>query len=364
MNMPNEYSPWGLLYENRLEFINKSIDEFIADIDNKKLLENIEVAENTNKINIYNFLIKKLKNNKDYKDINIEKKLSSLQCKLDENERKFIRELNIQDELSEKIKRLINEKIKYKDKVDYEINNFIDGLERLLNHFDNTMDRIKEKGLNNIIDRKGLKIVEILQCFKKNLCIYFMKVLVNFKNYSCEFNLEHVMEKEINYRLEKVESNFAKYLFKQYITEIEWECMIKSAKKYSKDYIKICKIYAEESSLIIEGELDSRIEILNNLMKKSIKKIEEIKKQRFSMEKTLKEIKYKSKELTGSKECELEKYINMFEELVKENYINEYNKVVTLINNKNTLENDISIYYEYLYLITSEMEKVEGDLYG
>lgn len=35
--MPNEYSPWGLLYENRLEFINKSIDEFIADIDNKKL---------------------------------------------------------------------------------------------------------------------------------------------------------------------------------------------------------------------------------------------------------------------------------------------------------------------------------------
>lgn len=362
--MPYEHSIWIELYKNRLNFIYKSIDEFIIDMNEDKL-ENVSIYNGKlNKVEIYNIIIENIKR----KDTDLENTLDGIIKKLEQNlygnEKRFINELNIQDELSEKIRKLELEKIKYEKAVQIESITLCDGLEKMLNHFDNTMDKIKEKGLNSEVDRKGYKVVEILQCFKKNLYKYFMKVIINFKNPSCEFNMEGIIETEVSKQLEEVESNFAKYLFKQYITEIQWDLIIQSAKKYSNDYVKILKQYQVQVCKMVNDELTNKVNSLNELILKSLQRAEIVKKQRDSIEKEINEAVVNKEKISGSNEYEKIEKLNLFKKLISNNYINEYNKVVNLINSENILSENILVYYEYLYLITSEMEKVWGDLYG
>lgn len=103
--------------------------------------------------------------------------------------------------------------------------------------------------------------------------------------------------------------------------------------------------------------------LLKEELSNSIKRVDKIKNKRIIMERRLKSAIYKAEKIIEENELNIEQ-TDLFKDIIEKNYIMEYNKVVKLINSKTTLNKDLITYYEYLYLITIEMEKVEEDIYG
>ena len=244
MNNPKVNSVWIMLYKNRLSFIDKSLEEFLVELEYEFLLKDIRDNKKTsdiiNKINMCKKIVRKISG----QAIELEKLLKfevkGFHSELEVNENNFINELSIQDELSEKIQVLKDEYIKNKKVGNYE---------------------------------------------KGNLFI------------------------------------------------------------------------------VIENELNKKINCTEELLKNSSNKIEEIKNQRYFIQRKLSEATNKYEDLLLNNEEKMEK-LRLFKDIIRSNYIKEYNKTVKLINKKDTINKDIKTYYEYLYLITCEMEKLEGELYG
>lgn len=368
MNVSNEDSLWVMLYKKRLDFINNSVDEFLVDMENKKNLKNIQINKkehlDMNKCEVYNIIIKALGNN----NIHLKKKAKEILDKkeeeLIENENMFIEELNIQNYLSNEIIILEDEKMDIDKRYNNEWIKLSKNIDKIFNHFNQTMDSIKESGLKNILDRKAFNVIDVLQCFKKNIYEYFMKIAIDFKNSNYELDFNNLIGFNMSSELDKLEDDITEYIFHKYISESQWKIIIEGAKDHSLKCLDICKKYELQIFVIMRNYLEKKVENTNKLLENSINKVEQIKKERYTMEKKLEELIDEYEALNNDSREEIQEKI-MFKELVTNNYIIEYNRVVKLINNNNNIKNgDITTYFEYLYLITKEMQKMEEALYG
>lgn len=207
-----------------------------------------------------------------------------------------------------------------------------------------------EKSVNEFlidINNKNLLMdLEYSRSLKRNKIEIYKIIIKNIKVNNIE--PEDILENEINYlekKLIKNENGFIDELNIQY------------------DLIEKIKI-SEEKNRGLEVDTDYiKVKILKEALSNSIDRVDYIKKQRATIEKRINKVIYKKEKLMSYNKFK-RRQRNTFNEIVKNNYLIEYNRVVNLINSKNTLNKDITTYYEYLYLITIEMEKIEGDIYG
>lgn len=357
MNRLNEYNMWVNLYEKKSLFMTNSVDEFLENINDDKLLEYIEKSKNkNNKIKVFKIIIDKVNLEVEQLENVLKDELEYFEEELKSNEDLFRQELINKGELKKKIKTIKEEKNMFYKTLNNEKLKSLDIVEKIINNLDSRMDRIKENGLKSILDRKGFNLVESLQCFKKNLYECFMNSILTFKNYTFECNVEIIIKDKINKEIENIEKDLTKYLFEEYISEAKWSQMINSSKEHSRQCIEIynkCVVVAEN---MFKNELENKEKKLNELLEETNYKLNNLKKKIEHMNISIKGINDKY-------ENELKK-LSVFKEIIRSNYIKEYNKIVRVINREDTNKEDIKTYYEYLYLITSEIEKVEDELYG
>ncbi|MGL5084885.1 MAG: hypothetical protein ACRC68_04085, partial [Clostridium sp.] len=165
---------WLSLYKNRLKFFYNSINEYALSYKNNELEEyckkNYNKYSEVSSIEIFNSVAKIINVNIEFSDTT----LKEYNMKLFENETSFIDEINKQNLIMAKVKKARNNKEKFEEIINIESIKLLDRMGKIYNHFIQTIDRVCNQGIKNNNERKVIKIIELLHCFKQNLYNYFV----------------------------------------------------------------------------------------------------------------------------------------------------------------------------------------------
>lgn len=364
MYILNEDDMWVSLYKNRLGFLYKSIDEYISIYGNEKLdnyvKENYSVYLNTSVVDLYTSVIRIINGNVQYRNNLLDKEYDS---KLDINENKYISEINLQSKIMENLNSHKTKKYKFEKTMSDENIKLLNGIEKIYNHFIDTIERLELQGLENVYNRKVIKIIELLQCFKQNLYNYFINRISSFVSLSSNLNINDLVLNNIVDELDKVEGGITKYIFEKYINELEWIAIIERVERIALEFIDILKRYELEICINIKSNIIESIRNENERLKVSLKNIESITEERRLIEKKLDICELMENEFEKGND-EYNNNINNFNEIIGYNFVSEYNKVINIINNEVHANSKLVTHFEYLYLITSEMNNMEEIIYG
>ncbi|MGL5352627.1 MAG: hypothetical protein ACRDA5_04800 [Clostridium sp.] len=359
----NEDIMWVMLYKNRYGFIYKSIEDYNLTCDNRKLDKYIESKYkdgfNIDSGEVVSIIADIINSNYINKDTLMEKEYKD---KLDENESRFITEINVQNEIILKVNRYKENKKKFEEIINDENIKLLNGFEKIYKHFNQTMERVHEKGEKNIHERTASKIVDLVHSFKHNLYNYFTNKITGLISLSCNLKIEELVGKSIINELDNLEDNISNYAFEKYIDESKWKFIIESAKMIALECIEILKKYELELCITIKCRLIDNIKKENLRLQTTLLELEKIRKDRVVIEEKLNILKSREKDFREKNKQHND--CNEFKKIIKANYVTEYNKIIELINNENTENNEIRTYFEYLYLITSEMNYLEEIIFG